>query len=457
MTTHLTIDPPVERGDRGADRPLLPDHIPSVSLEHALAAFSLALDLAEGREQGHALRVCYIATALAQELGLNRTLCQTVFLASLMHDIGVPHASETVSGLPRVYEHDLFAAAPAQPPQVITQHMDTRLAGVVTEAFHEHSFEGATAAASLGLPPAVAEAILCHHERYAGGGYPLGLSGGEIPMAARVVAVADYAESLLSAQANPLLARRCLETALRDQAGSGFDPSVVAALTSVIREDAFWLGFHHHHLTSTVIESAALAPRPLAEPALLRLAASFADVVDAKSSYKRGHSRRVALYARALATAIGLAEPHVRALELAALLHDVGMVGVPSRIIGKPEILSVEEMSLLHEHPHQSAAILRAVPGWGGLAGWVALHHERLDGRGYPEELPADQIPMEARIIAIADIFEALTAQRPHRAAQSAQQALQTMEGMSGVTVDGFLLSALAGVVLDGVALAAPA
>ncbi len=247
---------------------------------------------------------------------------------------------------------------------------------------------------------------------------------------------------LLTADPNPLFARRHLEAGMHDQAGRAFHPQVVDAVISVARRDDFWLGFFNQDLAGTIAEFAEAEPQPMSAAAMLRVSAVFADIADGKNTYKRGHSRRVAEHASALARALGLSGGHAMAVELAALLHDIGMLRVPSRIIGKPEILTVNEMSMLHEHPMESADIIRAVPGWAAIAPWVAAHHERLDGRGYPDGLTVADIPLEARILATADIYEALTADRPHRRAMAAPEALRVMGGMIGQNIDAIVFDA---------------
>ena len=106
-------------------------------------------------------------------------------------------------------------------------------------------------------------------------------------------------------------------------------------------------------------------------------------------------------------------------IRIGALLHDVGLLGVPARIMTKPDILSVTEMQLMRQHPANSEMILQELPGFEEVAVWIARHHERPDGKGYPEMLVGDDIPMESRILAIADVYAALMSDRPHRGALS--------------------------------------
>ncbi len=446
MTTLSAADHRQKTGRSGAVPAPSPttDHIPAVSAETLLAALSLALDLAEGRQKGHAARVARICATLATAMGMTAAQQTTARSAGLLHDIGVPHATGSLGDCGRGSEHDLFAGLPLQSPETLAARFDRRRMVEIMDAVSEHAFEGATASAALGLPPPVAEAILCHHERHDGGGYPLGLSGNEVPPIARIVAVADYAESLLAATPNPLVARRSLEAGLREHSGRAFHPEVVDALITICRGDEFWIAFHGGSRDDAPAETIEPEGRPLSEVGTLRLAGAFAGIVEARNVYKRGHSQRVALHARRLALALDLSESHARAVELAALLQDIGMLRVPTRIIGKPEILSVEEMRLLHQHPLESAEIIGAVPGWERIAGWTAAHHERLDGRGYPEGLTEGDIPLESRILAAADVYAALTADRPHREALSAEEALGIMGGMVGVNLDRAVFVAFA-------------
>ena len=439
-------------GRRDGDTTELLDAIPSMSTDELVAVLSQALDLAEGRPKGHALRVSYISSLIARELGLSAAQRDAAFFAGLLHDAGVPSASEKVGTLPRVYEHDVFAAAPLQTAAVLASRIGPEYIETIAEAFHEHAYQGASAVAALGLPPAVAEAVLCSHERFDGSGYPLGVAGNDIPIVARIIAVADYAEALLATDSSSLLARRRLEAGLREQAGRAFDSRIIEVLATAARADGFWLGLYSQNLVTLVVELHNPTPQPAESTNLLQLAATFADICDAKNRYKRGHSRRVAMFASGLAAALGYPAGHVQAIELAATLYDVGLLRAPARIIDKPEILTIQEMSLLREHPRESADIIASYPDWAPLADWVAAHHERLDGRGYPDAVNGDEIPVESRVLAISDIFEALTATRPHRPAMDVAAALELMRGMAGHHIDPEILAVFEQIVPELVA-----
>ncbi len=158
------------------------------------------------------------------------------------------------------------------------------------------------------------------------------------------------------------------------------------------------------------------------------IAAGFADVVDAKSPYTAQHSSRVCQYALAIAERIGFGKPQLAELNRAALLHDIGKLSVPNSILDKPAPLDAEEWEVVRLHPYYTQRILEHIRGFERLAIVAALHHERLDGRGYFHGLSGEQLPVPSQVIATADIYDALTTARPYRPALPEEVALKLME-----------------------------
>jgi HD-GYP domain-containing protein (c-di-GMP phosphodiesterase class II) len=163
---------------------------------------------------------------------------------------------------------------------------------------------------------------------------------------------------------------------------------------------------------------------------------SLAAAVDAKDAYTSGHSSRVAAYARATALALGLAEPDVRATELAGHLHDVGKIGIPDHMLGKRGPLEPHEWAAVRQHALVGSAILDPVPIDDRVKLAVRHSHERWDGTGYPDRLSGDAIPLHARILAVADAYEAMTSDRPYRAALTHQDAAAELRRSAGVQFD---------------------
>jgi HD-GYP domain-containing protein (c-di-GMP phosphodiesterase class II) len=166
------------------------------------------------------------------------------------------------------------------------------------------------------------------------------------------------------------------------------------------------------------------------------VAEAFGQVVDAKSPYTSGHSARVGLYTSLLAEDLGISETRQRWLKRGALLHDVGKLGVSNTILDKPGKLTDVEYEAVKMHAVYTGKILERVRAFDELARVSAAHHERLDGKGYPLGLTAEFITLETRIITTADIFDAITAERPYRGAMPISKTLAIMKESVGTAID---------------------
>ena len=182
---------------------------------------------------------------------------------------------------------------------------------------------------------------------------------------------------------------------------------------------------------------------PLDDDYLDDIAAAFGQVVDSKSPFTSGHSERVALYTDLVAEAMGLSPERRRWLKRGALLHDVGKLGVSNSVLDKPGKLDAEEWEAMRRHAAYTEAILSRVRAFSELARVAAAHHERLDGGGYPRGLKAEQIDIATRIITVADIFDAITADRPYRGPIPIPRALEMMAGTVGTAIDADCFEAL--------------
>jgi len=419
---------------------LEPKRLPLLSRAELVSGFSEGLDLAEGRAMGHAMRVCYITTSLARSLGLPDSQLAVLYHASLLHDLGVPLVSSELTELIGVNENALFAASPRKAPEELVADCRAPVPDTIIGAFHRHASFGGAKAVELGLPADIGETIAASHENWDGSGYPEGLAANDIPQLSRVLAVADWAESIIAEEQNSLIARRNLVAELEDVSEIILDPRLVEEVKSISRSDDFWLGLFAKDLSRSLLVAKPHENGKSNWKAVVSLARGFAEVIDSKSPFTRGKSARVAEIAGQLAEAVGLTSDHVQLIQLAALLHDIGQLSVPARIMGKPDILSLTEMQLMQRHPNYSRLILEAMPGLEEVALWVGAHHERPDGKGYPEMLASDLIPLESRIIAVANVYVALTSDRPYRQALGGKDASKVLMGAAGTQLDAHLV-----------------
>lgn len=176
----------------------------------------------------------------------------------------------------------------------------------------------------------------------------------------------------------------------------------------------------------------------------------LANALEAKDTYTRGHSERVAGLARGLALAAGLSDAAAETVAQAGLLHDLGKIGIPEAVLRKPAALTPEEWELMRTHPLTGAQILAPLEFFEDGVVIVRHHHERLDGSGYPDRLSGAAIPVGARIVAIADVYDALTSHRPYRPALDRGQALRQLRAEAGRLLDPDLVDLLGDVLAGG-------
>ncbi len=385
--------------------------------------------------------------AIAETLGLDKESQLAACYAGLLHDIGVVAAGADIAGSTSGDERLVFASLPLlTPDEALAGAGDASYAYVDRVAGHvEH---GARAAQYLGLSEEVSRGIATHHETWDGEGYPDGLQGPATPVIGRIVGLADHAEALIS-QNSPLLARRNFDFWMANAHGVESDPDIVSVLSELGRGDSFWLGLCSDDLVAELTERCSRVREPRGAN-LLPVVEAFARLVDSRFAFTEGVSARVARYAESLGKAAGLNDLTLKQLKVAAFLHDVGQLSMSERILSKPGILSVEEMGALHLHPIYSSDVVRLIPGLEVVADWVTSHHERVDGRGYPEGREGDDIPLESRILAVADAFVAITSERPHRPRADGKEAIARLKSAAGSQLDSGLIDLFLSKVVTG-------
>lgn len=175
---------------------------------------------------------------------------------------------------------------------------------------------------------------------------------------------------------------------------------------------------------------------------------------EVKDKYTEGHSKRVAANARILAERVGLSVEESEGIYTAGLLHDMGKIGIPDEILLKPGIFSPEEREVMQDHTMLSAGILSNVELFKDILHFVLYHHERYDGKGYPVGLKGEEIPLGARILSIADLYDAMTSSRPHRARINPEAAIEEMRSVSGTQVDPKLVKAFIRLIKENLVIA---
>ena len=177
---------------------------------------------------------------------------------------------------------------------------------------------------------------------------------------------------------------------------------------------------------------------------------SLAAAIDGKDPYTRGHSERVSRMSVAVAQRLGIPDDEVEKIRISALLHDVGKIGIDDNILKKPSALTEEEYEIMKEHPQKGYKIMSQIPAMKEFLPGMYMHHEMVNGQGYPQGLKGDEIPLMARIVAVADTFDAMTTDRPYQRAMKFEEAVNRIESYVGTRYDGEVVAAFAAACREG-------
>jgi putative nucleotidyltransferase with HDIG domain len=427
-----------------------------------LGGLSFALDLTEGQRPGHAVRSCLIGMRLGELVGLTDDQRASLFHALIMKDLGCSSNAARFAALFAADDHRLktnlknidwsnalesfrFVAGNVAPGAFWLRRVWQMLAVFsrgpkgAREVVETRCERGADIAALLRFSDDTIGAIRSLDEHWNGRGQPYGLRGHEIPLLGRIVGLAQTVEVFYSSS-GPSTA--CDIAVARK--GTWFDPALVEALSSIRADTSFWQGL----LEGGVLDRLKSLEPPdkviVADDEHLDLAAeAFARVIDAKSPWTYRHSQGVADIAVSMARSLGFAADDLRDLRRAALLHDLGKLGVSNLVLDKPGKLTDDEFSVIRQHPAQTYQVLERVGCFRHLADVAASHHERLDGSGYHRRLREDALSMPTRILCVADIGDALRSSRPYRPALSPDHVIDIMRRDVGSAIDSDCFAAL--------------
>lgn len=415
----------------------------SLSLSEIISALSFALDLTEGAVQGHALRSCLLGMRIAAEAKLPQEQTSSLYFALLLKDVGCSSNAGRMcqiidgddrivradarledwtklhrpgaSGLKLLWENVVPDATPA-----------ARVARILRMGIMQHRnneelmglrcARGASILDKLGMGHAAAQAVRSLDEHWDGDGYPDSLKGEQIPLLARICAIAQHLDVFSSDRGTD----EAIKT-LEQRSGTWFDPELVRVAVSLHRRRILWtncaLTDSQEDTRKAVLDFDGDRRHRLESGQVDQICEAFADVVDAKSHFTFRHSLGVADAAFGIAHAMGLSPDRIQLVRRTALLHDIGKLGVPNSILDKVGALSAEEWKAVHPHPTMTRHILERVGPFQEMAVIAGEHHEKLDGSGYPNRLMAADLSLESRIIAVADVYGALSEERPYRPA----------------------------------------
>ena len=432
-----------------------------LKLSELIGALSHALDMTEGQPKGHCMRCAYIGAAVGTEIGLDARQQWELYYTLLLKDLGCSSNAARICELYLTddlqFKRDFKLVGSSLPQAVRFVLTHTGLKAGLADRFRAtieifqnggeiaHDLiqtrcqRGADISRQLRFGEAVAEGIHALDEHWDGSGKPDGLRGEQISLYGRIALMAQVID-VFNTSGGPAAVR----DEVRKRSGQWFDPTLVRAFERVAADPQFWAGLGAEDLAARV---SALEPAqysvPLDDDYLDEIAEGFGQIIDAKSPFTAGHSARVGLYTDLIAEQLGLPPERRRWLRRGALLHDIGKLGVSNSLLDKPGKLDAQEWQAMRLHAAYTEQILSGIAPFAELARIAGAHHEKLDGTGYPRGLTAPDIALETRIITTADIFDAISADRPYRAAIPVEETLEIMQQTVGTALDARCMNAL--------------
>jgi len=373
-----------------------------VPLFDLVMCLSNAVDLVSPAVVNHHKRVAYIASSIGEELGLPAGEKNDLLLAGMLHDIGALSLRERIETLQF---------------EVEDPHKHAELGFLLLKMFKPFS-------------AGVATLVRFHHvpwEKGEGSEF----QGKQVPLGSHILHLADRVAVLVNNQQEILGQVKEICEVIEGRSGKMFVPELVNAFRSLATREYFWLDIVSQSVDLILYQGARLTTVKLDLESLLSLAKLFAQVIDFRSPFTATHSSGVATSAESLAEFLDFSERECRMMRIAGYLHDLGKLAVPPEILEKPAKLTPEEFNVIRSHTFYTCRTLERIDGLELVNAWAAFHHERLDGTGYPFHLKGEDLSLGSRIMAVADVFTAVTEDRPYRKGMTADRTLRILQGMA--------------------------
>ncbi len=347
-----------------------------------IEGLSYALDVSEKAYFSHSKHVAYLALLIGKELNLPANELKSLYFVSLLHDIGAEEA----------YSIDTHET------RYIVRHC---------EVGHDIMLE-------LPLKKELAEVIYYHHEHYDGTG-PFKKKGDEIPLFSQIICLSNAFD--LRFGKTPIVDYNVMETFLNwiDKTARFYNPKIVEAFRKIIQTESVVYDYFNHEFNNIMFEKIDVESKELGFDSIKVFCTVISKIVDHRSPFTYRHSIGIADLAIKITKALGYDKDTCEKMYIAALLHDVGKLVVPNEIIEKPDKLDEWERFEINKHTYCTRWVLKQIKGFQEITEYASNHHEKLNGKGYPQQLKAHQIGELDRVMAICDIYQALTEDRPYR------------------------------------------
>ncbi len=371
-----------------------------IKLYDLMLSLSNAMDLVAPDLFNHHQQVAYLSYHLGREMGLNAEESLNLLLAGIVHDIGSLSLKER-----------LF---------MVRDEL---------EEINSHAFRGAALLAKYPPFAPLADIIRYHHLSWNDGQGEY-YEGKSVPLTSHLLHLADRVCVLFTGSKHTLLQLPEVLEMVREGEGSRFLPEAVQAVMNLAVKEHIWLELNDRDPLRFLRKDAALFALEADLEQVLQISEIFSHVIDFRSRFTATHSAGVAHTARLLGELSGMSSTECDMLLIAGYLHDLGKITIDNEILEKPGQLDAREYRIIRAHTFYTYRLLSGVPGFESIAEWAAFHHEKLNGNGYPFHLEEKALPYGARIMAVADIFTAITEKRTYRDGMAREQAVKALNTM---------------------------
>ncbi len=384
-----------------------------INLQELLLCITSAQDLINPVLVNHHQQVAYLSFKIAEQLDYPLKEQKEVFLAGLVHDIGALSEDERL--------------------EVIDNE---------PSCINVHAFNGARLLEEFKPLRRIADLVRYHHIPW-NCGDGLSFMGKDVSIKSHIVHLADRTCVQIKSKRNVLSQLPAVLDALNKDSGTLFEPSSIEALNSLSKKEYIWLDLISdapvRRLPRTLFDTVMLGIDDIIDLSMV-----FSHIIDFRSKFTAHHSAGVANTAHKLAQLLGFSPLECKMMLIAGYLHDLGKLAIDNKVLEKPAKLNEDEFNEMRSHTYYTYKLLDTIPQFETIKKWAAYHHERLDGTGYPFKIDGDSLPLGSRIMAVADVFTAITENRPYRMGLDDEKAMSILGDMAAKNaIDGNVVNTL--------------
>jgi len=369
-----------------------------IDMYELILVLTNAIDISRPELEGHHQKVAYLAFRIGEELNLLISDQKNLFYAGLLHDIGALSIEER------------FTLIEEEPPGA-----------------QDHAFRGSKLLEFVHSFNEYANIIKFHHVPW-NNGEGIFFMGEKVPFLSHILHLADRIVASLDTNYEILGQSKSIITKILQQKGTIFMPEIVDAFISISKKESVWLDIGSKNLFNIMPNIVRFDIKELEMDEVINITKIFSAIIDFYSSFTATHSAGVAKTAEKLAKIAGFSDNECKMILVAGYLHDLGKLAVRNYVLEKPCKLDEKEIDIIKSHPYYTYRLLQSIKEFEIINCWASYHHEKLNGKGYPFHLDYRNIPLGSRIISVADIFTAITEDRPYRKGMGKNEAIKILK-----------------------------